>query len=310
MHYRAKQSGIALITVLLIAVIATVVVVEMNSSQQLDIRRTGNRQALQQAGIIAQGAEHWAIGILVKDVQESKHDSLDEGWATVLPPMPVPGGTVSGQIEDLQSRININNLLTDQGQIEALEVERLQRLFKVLSLESNIVYAIQDWFDRDSDPSGQDGAEDDYYAGLEHPYRTANRKFVSISELRLIRGIDDEVYSKLAPFVSVLPTKSSVNVNTASAEVLQALHKHVDAAAAEQLIEDRDTLPFDNPGDYKNHAVHNGQPVNINGVSVNSNFFQLQAKVELGRTRLIQSTWLERKDTGRVRIMQRFRGNQ
>ena len=61
--------------------------------------------------------------------------------------------------------------------------------------------SLVDWLDSDNLPYSSAGAEDDYYLRQNPAYRAANRKFQSISELRLVKGVTAEVWNKLAPFV-------------------------------------------------------------------------------------------------------------
>ena len=86
---RCRDKGAALITVLMIVALATVAVVDMVSHQDMDLRLTRSREALGQARYVALGAERWAAAVLYQDRQDSTLDSLDEDWATVLPPVPL-----------------------------------------------------------------------------------------------------------------------------------------------------------------------------------------------------------------------------
>ena len=71
----------------------------------------------------------------------------------------------------------------------------------------------------------QEGAgegEDSYYRQGDERYRSKDSMFDSIEELRLVRGISDELYLYLRDRVSVY-AKDKVNMNTASAQVFSAL---------------------------------------------------------------------------------------
>jgi general secretion pathway protein K len=300
--------GAALVTVLMIVALASVTVADIVAQQHTDVRLTRSREALGQASYVAQGAERWAQAVLFQDRKDSDIDSLDEDWATILPPVPIEGGQVGGLIEDMQARINLNNLLTKEGKVSAVDVERLQRLLSILELDPNVVLAIQDWMDKDLQPSDPFGAEDDYYSTLERPYRAANRLFTSITELRLVRGIDDEAYQVLAPHVSALPERTGVNVNTAGNTVLRALADHISEIQAEQFIGQREEEPFDKVQAFTNHPLHGGQEVDQASLSVNSEFFRTRGEVELGPIRLQVSSWMQRSGNGVTRVYQRMRG--
>ncbi|NOX91397.1 MAG: type II secretion system minor pseudopilin GspK [Gammaproteobacteria bacterium] len=106
-----KQQGVALITALLVAALVTVVAVAMASRQQLDIRRTGNMLEADQAYMYALAAESWVSDMLKVDKQKTQIDTLTEDWAMKLPPIPIEGGVITGSVEDLQGRFNLNNLI-------------------------------------------------------------------------------------------------------------------------------------------------------------------------------------------------------
>lgn len=183
----AKQRGVALLTAMLAAALASVAAVEMTSRQQLDIRRMENISHRSQAFLYLQGAESWALGLLHKDAQDNETDATGEAWATVLPPMEVEGGVIAGKISDAQGLFNLNGMAVDGPEAD-LARERFGRLLKVLDLEPELAQPLIDWLDTDIDPRGTRGAEDDEYQRDDPAYRTANAPMSDVSELRLIRG--------------------------------------------------------------------------------------------------------------------------
>lgn len=234
----ASQSGVALITALLVVAIVTVIATGMATRQQLDIRRSGNVLDRDQAYMLALGVESWGRSILIQDRRDNNVDNLSEVWATVLPPLSVEGGNVAGHIEDMQGRFNINNLVKD-GKPSPIDLQRFERLLKALELDPGLSQAVIDWIDSDSDPMPGNGAEDGEYMGHNPPYRTANNKINSVSELRLINGFTKEAVERLEPFISALPAYTHINVNTAPPEILMALADNLTKADADAMIEDR-----------------------------------------------------------------------
>lgn len=249
-----RQSGVALITALVVVAIATVAAVSMTWRQQLDLRRTSNVLRSDQAELYALGVEDWARGVLTRDWQRdpkgAKVDGLADEWAKPLPATPVAGGQVSGSIEDLQGRFNLNNLYTPAygdapGKLRAQRaLAYFRRLLRTLNLDERIAPAVADWIDGDMQTRFPDGAEDDQYMRADLPYRPANGKMASISELRLVKGITEQTYRKLAPYVSALPGPTTINVNTAPAPVLAALADNVDPSRVAAAVEVRKTKPF------------------------------------------------------------------
>ena len=129
MRVKYREQGVALITVMLILALATILAVSMSSRQQLDIHRSANVFNFEQAYQYVLGGESWAKQILKRDFNDNKIDSFEDDWATVLPPLPIEGGQMSGQIEDLQARFNLNNLVQN-GKPNKLYVERFKRLLR------------------------------------------------------------------------------------------------------------------------------------------------------------------------------------
>lgn len=231
-----EQRGAALITVLLIATLATIMAVSLATTQQLDIRRTANMVNGDQAYIYAQSVESWGVQVLIRDGAQGKIDNLAEDWALGLPFTEVEGGGVSGYIEDMQSRFNVNNLAPDNTN-KAVAMKHMENLLEKCDMYLDVLDDLMEWLDGDSDSTR--GAEDDYYLQLEVGYRTANKLIKDVSELRLVRGVDKEGYECLSPYITALPEATPVNVNTASAEVLAALDSSLDEDKVKEFVESR-----------------------------------------------------------------------
>lgn len=302
-----RSKGVALITVLLVVALATIAAAAMATRQQLDMRRTGNVLDGDQAYLYALGAESWAVGILAKDQKENKTDSLNDKWATVLPPIPIEGGEISGAIEDVQGRFNLNNLLAQNGKPSQPDLEMFQRLLVEVGLEPNLAQAVLDWIDPDIDPHFPEGAEDDAYLKEQLPYRTANRPMASPTELLLVKGFTAEAYARLAPYVTALPMRTTINVNTASAPVLMALAKDISTSDAEALIEARGQKGFPDVGTFKAQGALAGRAINQASIGVTSQYFQLRAQVHVGQGRAQLSSLLERAQDGKIRAIMRSR---
>lgn len=222
-----RQRGVALITAVLIVALATILAVSVGFKGYLDQRRSITMFSLDQGFQVAVGAEAWAADILRKDiVGGSRIDDFTEEWATPIPPIPVDGGEVAGQLEDMQGRFNLNSLVkfeNNQLKSDPRAVERFERLLEILEMEKKWAKLIVDWIDSDIDPQFPDGAEDSVYTSLTPPYRPPNMRITRTSELLAIAGFGPERYRKLEPFVSALPPGTSINVCTAPPEVLDSL---------------------------------------------------------------------------------------
>lgn len=301
-----RQQGVALIMALVIISLATVLAVAFVDQQQQSIQRSETATHLSQAWQYALGAEAWAAQILARDRKNSAIDSLDEVWAQDLPPLPVPGGQIHGQLQDLQARINLNDLVIEQ-KLDSITSARLQRLLRQLELEPMLVERLADWIDRDFERQPQ-GAEDETYLAQTPPYRSANQPFTSPAELRLLNGLDGEAYARLAPFVAALPDTTAVNVNTAPAEVLMTLDENLDSSRAEAVLRARQERPFADLAALKRLPELKDVSLDDSRLDVVSNYFLLISRVTVGSARLLLYSVLHRGADGTVRTLYRSQG--
>lgn len=297
-----KQSGVALITALLITALVTVAAVAMASRQQLDIRRTGNLMEADQAWQYALGVEAWARQVLVDD--DAKRDTLiplQDHWNVAVPPLPVEGGSVQGTVEDLQGRFNLNNVLKTDGTPDPTQVQMLQILLDnitakddKLSLPPFAADVVVDWLDTLPDVY-RNGAEDGAYLGMEPvPYRAANRLMESPSELLALAGFSPRVVAALAPYVTALPP-TPVNINTAPEMVLMSLNAAITQQQAQGLVIYRADAPFDKAADFSKYMKDEFKiTVDPSLVAIKSEYFLVKAVATIGRTNVQLYSLLKR----------------
>lgn len=251
-----RQSGVAIITAMLLIALGTITMVAVTSRQQLDMHRERNEGIIQQARAFGVSGERFAAALLYRDYKaglRENTDSLDDDWAQTIPPVPIDNASIQGCIVDMQGRFNLNNLVDTKGKSVFIKVEgkdeptqfyleQLKRLLSELNIEPNKAEAVLDWVDADVDATGTEGAEDGYYTGLTPGYRTANAPFVSVSELQLVKGFssaiaeESEDYKLLLPHIAALPIVNGavpVNVNTATPQVLASLSDELKSMAAD-----------------------------------------------------------------------------
>ena len=293
-----KQSGIAIISALLIVALVSVAAVSMSSRQQLDIRRTGNLLHSEQAWAYVLGAESWAQVVLMKDRKANTIDSLDEDWSTTPPISSVEGGNVIGRIMDMEGRFNVNNIITPHGKVHEPARDQYKRLLLVLDLDVTLVDALIDWLDSNVSTRFPDGAEDDTYLLKDQPYRAANRRMSDISELQLVHGYDREIFKKLEPYVIALPEATSINVNTASAIVLRIVAEGISDIDAESLIAARDSEAFETEHLFiAESAVKGKSGVDVSTLSVSSEWFQLVSEANIGNGKARLASLINRTGT-------------
>ena len=165
--------------------------------------------------------------------------------------------------------------------------------------------ALIDWIDPYLDASYPDGAEVDTYLLANPPYRAANRRLSSVSELGLVKGFSAEVVAVLAPHITALPGKTDINVNTASAEVLLALDENLAAADVDSLITDRGEEGYAGKAEFMAHDAMAGLDVEV-AIGTASSWFVVQTDVVIGRGRARLESMLLRDD-GVTRVVSRIR---
>lgn len=124
---------------------------------------------------------------------QEEENALLEGEVRIYPdgiPYTVKFGDIDMEfvLQDESGKLDINKATEEQ----------LEGLFASLTGEDDqkaleITEGILDWRDKDNIPR-PDGAEDAFYNDLIPPYRAANRPFLLLQELLLVRGIDLDLF--------------------------------------------------------------------------------------------------------------------
>lgn len=306
MRSRRSQSGVAVITAILVVAIGTIIAVNLLWDSTLDQRRTEASVSSDQGLLYVQGAEAWAADILREDLVESPDsDSFADIWAVELPPLPVDGGFITGRLEDLQGRFNINNLVDANGAEDPLAVAQFERLLAELGLDPSIAGAVVDWIDPDVDTRFPTGAEDAAYADTDPIYRTPNTLVTSTSELMAVVGMDQASFRILEPYIAALPQGTTLNVNTASDVVLASLSDEIDESVAMSLITERANAEFLDIEASFGGLIDEDEFQRIDGVS---SHFLLTATVTLGATQTTMQSLLQRDNSGLTRAVFRSLG--
>ncbi len=296
-----RNRGVALITAMLISAIATMVAANLAWDNALDVRRTMVMLARDQAVQVALGAESWILSILRQDLQDSQTDHLGEIWASELPGLPVQSDVVQGELfgamEDLQGRFNINNLIDQNGEVDELALEQFRRLLIVLELDPRFAGITADWLDANQEAGFPDGAEDAIYTGFVPAYRTPNLPITHATELAALEGMDKQSFDILSPHIVALPGRTSINVNTATAAVLQSLDENLTASDVESLMSEREDGGF---ADMQNTFSTLVAPEILPQLEETTSYFQLRLVVQIATVRIIYFSTLQRGANGQV----------
>ena len=304
MMNESTQRGIALLTAVLVLALAAIAATSIAANHQLSIRRTENAVFGSQAWSYLQGGESWVKVILARDLDDSDTDHAGESWATTLPPLPLPGGYISGAISDEQGKINVNNLVVG-NEFDPLTRTRMQRLFSLLEQDETLVQAIIDWIDPDVEAIPPNGAEDDYYTGLEQPYLASNQAMSHISELRLVKGFTQEIYAIVSPYLTALPSATAININTAQDVVIASLSPEISIDSAQTIIDERDEEEFGSLQEFIVHPLLREKGLNSQGLSVQSSYFNLNSNVKIGNSFIRTISMLHRIDKNNINVIAR-----
>ncbi|MBU1691493.1 MAG: type II secretion system minor pseudopilin GspK [Gammaproteobacteria bacterium] len=278
-----RERGVALITVILIVALVASMAAFMAWQQQIWIRQVENLRDQAQAQAVARAAIDWARAVLADDARNNNVDYLGEKWASVLAPLPVENGQVTGSVADQQGLFNLNNLVRN-GKASQMDLAVFRRLLELLALPVNLANAVADWIDADSETTYPGGAEDFDYLAVDPSYRAANRIMVEVGNLYRVKGFAPEMVDRLRPFVTALPEPTPVNVNTAPAEVLAALFQELSLGDAKALVEARKSSYFQDQADFRAHLpASKVTQIRDNDFSVNSRYFMVTSLANFGR---------------------------
>jgi general secretion pathway protein K len=292
MIWRLKnESGFALILTLVITALMVAVVVEMIHQVYVDTSLSRGFRDGQQASILAESGATGGAKLMQMGFSGRAYTSLSDPWATPIK-LDDEVGSLEIAIVEESGKININGLVQPNGEYEPFTLAALQRLGIRLKLDGNIWAAVGDWIDSNETPR-TGGAETPYYKTLKPPYSARNGKLMTVTELTLIKGVTPELLGKLRPYLTIFSDQagapiSTVNINTASKEVLAALDDRIDDRMAERILEERRLQPFKSTGELSRVPGMDAVATGLVGkISVKGNLFKITSVARVkdsGRT--------------------------
>jgi general secretion pathway protein K len=303
-----RQRGAALLTAMIIVTLVATLAASMVWQQWRAVQVEAAERARAQAAWILSGALDWARLILREDARSGRPTALTEPWAVPLAEARLstflaadrnsagssfgnedagPEAFLSGAISDAQSRYDLTNLIV-QNKIEPAELAVLERLCQAVGVDVAVAQRIAEGL-RDA------------RAGT-----SANAPLLpqTVSQLAWL-GIDPAVLQALEPYVVLLPTVSSVNVNTAPREVLMAVIPNNDAATSERLLQVRQRKPFRSVADVQAEAP--GLDLKNAKLDVRSNYFEIRGRLRLDDRILEERSLVQRLPNGQINVLERQR---
>ncbi len=253
-----RQSGVAIVTALLVVMLAASVAVFLLAQQSQALSRTQHATARAQISLYTRPTLDWTRSMLTESLKNAAYVTAKQDWSTNLAAQPIEGAVASGYLSDEQARFNLNNLIID-GKKSAADILLFRALLKQLNLNQDLANAAADWIDTDDDVTSPGGAENSTYFAMNPPRRAANSKngFSQMEELLRVQGFDAATMRVLAPHITVLRQRTAVNINTASATMLSAVLSLAPTPFTPDqiagIIHHREATPFANKMDIKSY---------------------------------------------------------
>lgn len=307
-----RQRGAALLmamlTVTLVASFAATALWQQWRAVEIE---TAERARVQAAWILT-GALDWSRLILREDARSGGADYLSEPWAVALQEARLSSFLaadknssasetaqdqldvfLSGQVEDMQSRLNVNNLIAG-NKASAPDLLAFTRLFELLGLPQSELLKLAENLRIASDRTAENASS--AIAPL-LPQRIEQLAWLGVSSASIAR---------LRPYVSVLPERVPLNLNTASAEVIYASIPELRMAQAQRLVDERARSPFRNLQDASRLIPDVPGAVSAGNHSVTTRFFEVRGRLRMESTvieerSLVQRNGLEVKTLWRDR---------
>ena len=291
----------AMLTVSLVAMLAAGAA--WQQWRTVEVESTERQHA--QAQWLLLGALDWARIILREDARSGNPDTptdhLAEPWAVPLQEARLSTFLsanasddslaqqvyLSGQISDLQARMNVSNLL-QSNQIDLKSLQAFERLFQALGLPNAELNTLA---------QGLVAAQQQKDGGALMPQR--------VSQLTWL-GLSPQTLNTLAPYITLLPTRTPVNLNTAPPVVLYASISGLSLSDAQRLSDQRAQTPWTSLDAFQKAA---GKPISLDGThSVNSRFFEVVGRLRMPATSLVERSVVQR-DQVDVKVLWRGSGS-
>ncbi|VWD21137.1 general secretion pathway protein GspK [Burkholderia lata] len=237
---------------------------------------------------------------------------------------------ISGSIEDAQAKFNLRNLVASPApgvlQLNVTQVQAFQRLLTTLGYDGALAKRIAlqvrasllnsaTRFQMPTLPGGGTAppitapvATDQQGGGgfTDDPGMTGGDRgpaplmMTGVDSLLDIDGVTPEMVARLRPFVTVLPTTTPVNMNTAPAEVIAALMPGMSVSSAQALVSRRETVFFRNVGDVQLALRGAGAPnvtLDSSVIDVNSSYFIVHGRIQHDRAEVDRTSLVYRDPT-------------
>jgi general secretion pathway protein K len=313
-----KHHGAALLTAMLTLVLVATLAAGAAWQQWRSVETERAERMRTQAGWILVGALDWARLILREDARSGGADHLGEPWAVALQESRLSSFLaanatsaalladqaddnvfLSGQLQDMQARLNAYNLI-EAGRISSSGLASFEKLFDLLNLDVAELNAMAEnlRFASDLSPDNRSGAR----AAL-LPQR--------LDQLTLL-GLSPQSLERLRPFITWLPSRTPINVNTAVAEVMYASVPDLDLSGARKIADARSSQHFKSLADVSNLLPALAGQFNEGQHSVASRYFEVTGRLRMNdgqQSAVVIERSVVQRDGLDVKVLWRERGS-
>ncbi|MCR6476363.1 type II secretion system minor pseudopilin GspK [Variovorax sp. ZS18.2.2] len=317
----ARQRGMAVVSALLIVAVIAALAAGLLGRQSAFIRTTQGDQSRVQARWLLRGEIGEAQRVLRAEALRDVTTRLDGLWNQPFArqasgQVAADGGRLVSEITDEQGKFNLRNLVDAVG-VDPAEVEVFTRLCATVGVPPRQAQAIMrrvilSLGDAESQAPGDVTQEvrtraAKAAAALGLPAElprapTAPRPRV-VEDLLAVPGMDPAMLARLAPFVTVLPQRTWINANTASAELIAAGVPGLSLDRARALLAARDRGQwFVNRGDFVNRLRMPALDLNEMRMGITSNWFRVASVLDTARTKFVQVALLHDDKTSMPRV--------
>ena len=321
--FLVRQQGVAVITALLLTTLAVTIVASLFWQQQVQVRSIENQRTQLQKQWILRGAIDWARLILRSDVNQV--DYAGDPWAIPLAEVRLDefvengkqdsdasSATLSGFIVDAQSRFNLTALMRG-GSISPADLDAFTRLLTNLRIESaaklaeaTAAYLTSARMPVPIQPIGglqSNAPASSTQASTASVTTPRMMALIQVDDLLAIPGFTVETVNRLKDYVTVLPSgDNSINVNTASAEVISAIVPGLSLSDATAVVASRDRAYCKDRADFLSRLPTSvtSAPTsrNIGATDVKTQYFLVNGKVKLNNAVLESQSLVNRPVIG------------
>jgi general secretion pathway protein K len=286
------RRGSALLLALFIMTMVAIAATAMGTRLQLDIYRTRLSILSDKLYLASEAVIFWSMEQL-----RSNKRFISNSYGQILQfPSNLahiyPEVTLSGEVYDLQSRFNINNL-TEKA-YKPLFLRLLdQRLPKLAPQQRQQIFdATLAWITQYQPGKGQEKWMN-IYTKIKPPYLPSCQPMDSVSELRLVSGISAENYRLLLPYITALPEVTPLNINSLPAPLIGVLGKGLKEGEIQDILRARGAHGFKNMGE-ASRALQKLE-VQSEQITVESKYYLTTAQVNLENLNLLVYVLLKRE---------------